>query len=910
MSMQKWKRIICLVFSLSVFLCASWASGKEANLTDQERAWIAAHPIIRLAPDPEFRPIEYFDEKGNYVGMAADYARVIGQKLGIKFEIVRCANWDDVMDRTKRREVDVLNAVVKTPQREAFLRFPVPYLKIPSVIIVRKNVERGLTLGMMRGMNIVMVSGYGYVDLIRNQYPQLKIDLVPDLKTSLRKVSFGMADAFVGDLATASYYMESEGITNLRLAGETEPPNISGFAVRSDWPELSLMLEKGIALLTEEEQKNIYRKWIRLESEPTLTMREFRNLMLILAGIIILVVFGFLLWNRTLRRMVHLRTEDLQKEIDEHKRDKEALRDTENRYRSLFEYSPDGIVTIDPATARPVEFNENAHRQLGYSREEFAGLSIFDLEVAETPEETRSRIAQVIREGRADFETRQRTRQGEVRNVYVTAQLIEISGKQIYHCVWRDITKRKQAEKALKESEEKYRLIAENMTDVISIVDMNMRFTFVSPSIMRLRGFTVEEVIAQPLEQVMTPESLLFSYRTYEEEMRLESSGTADPNRYRIIELEEYKKDMSTVWVEVTLSFLRDVDGRPIGILSLTRDIDARKRAEEALRESEEKYRELVKNAPAGIYEVDYETNRFISVNDVICEYTGYTREELSTMNLFNLLTKESQKLMLVRFEKLMAGEKLEPTVEYCIRTKDGNELWGLFNARYIYEAGKLKGATGVIYNITDRKQADKKLQDTLESLRKAVGTTIQVMASAVETRDPYTAGHQIRSAGLARAIATEMGLPKDKIEGIRMAGSIHDIGKLSIPAEILSKPTKLSDIELRLIKEHAHQGYEILKDVVSPWPLAEIVRQHHERMDGSGYPRNLKGDDILIEARILTVADVVEAMASHRPYRPGLGIDAALNEIEKNRGTIYDKTVADACLKIFREKGFKLEGA
>jgi putative nucleotidyltransferase with HDIG domain len=211
--------------------------------------------------------------------------------------------------------------------------------------------------------------------------------------------------------------------------------------------------------------------------------------------------------------------------------------------------------------------------------------------------------------------------------------------------------------------------------------------------------------------------------------------------------------------------------------------------------------------------------------------------------------------------------------------------------------------------NITERKQAEKQLQDTLESLRKAVGTTFQVMASAVEARDPYTAGHQIRSANLARAIATELGLSHDKIEGIRIAGSIHDIGKLSLPAEILSKPTKLSEIEFSLIKEHAKKGYEMLKDVESPWPLAEIVYQHHERMDGSGYPRKLKGEEILIEARILAVADVVEAMASHRPYRPGLGIDAALTEIEKNRGIFYDDAVADACLRLFREKGFKLEG-
>ena len=207
---------------------------------------------------------------------------------------------------------------------------------------------------------------------------------------------------------------------------------------------------------------------------------------------------------------------------------------------------------------------------------------------------------------------------------------------------------------------------------------------------------------------------------------------------------------------------------------------------------------------------------------------------------------------------------------------------------------------------ILERERAEKNLKETLDSLRMAVKTTIRVMVSAVEARDPYTAGHQFRVADLACAIATEMKLSKDRIEGIHMAGSIHDIGKLSIPAEILAKPTKLSEIEFSLIKEHARKGYEMLKDVESSWPLAEIVYHHHERMDGSGYPRNLKGDEILMEARIMAVADVVEAMASHRPYRAALGINAALKEIEDNRGSLYDADVVDACLRLFREKEYQ----
>ncbi|MCX5837733.1 MAG: HD-GYP domain-containing protein [Deltaproteobacteria bacterium] len=209
-----------------------------------------------------------------------------------------------------------------------------------------------------------------------------------------------------------------------------------------------------------------------------------------------------------------------------------------------------------------------------------------------------------------------------------------------------------------------------------------------------------------------------------------------------------------------------------------------------------------------------------------------------------------------------------------------------------------------------ERKQVEGQLRESLEQLRRAVETTIQVLVMAVEMKDPYTAGHQRRMTNLARMMATEMGLPPEKIEGIRMAGVIHDIGKITLPTEILSKPTNLYAIELSLIREHVRLGYDILKDLKSPWPLAEIVHQHHERMDGSGYPRGLKGGEILIEARILAVADVVEAMASHRPYRPALGLSAALEEIEKNRGLLYDSHAVDTCLRGFREKGYQIEAA
>jgi len=208
---------------------------------------------------------------------------------------------------------------------------------------------------------------------------------------------------------------------------------------------------------------------------------------------------------------------------------------------------------------------------------------------------------------------------------------------------------------------------------------------------------------------------------------------------------------------------------------------------------------------------------------------------------------------------------------------------------------------------LTERKRVEVELQDSLRRLRTALEGTIRAIALTVETRDPYTAGHQRRVADLARAIATKMGLPKDQIDGIRMAGAIHDIGKVSIPGEILSKPGRLTDIEFNLIKTHPQIGYEILKSIDFPWPVAQIVLQHHERINGSGYPAGLTGEEILLEARILGVADVVEAMSSHRPYRSALGIDKALEEISRNKGILYDPDVVNACLELLTKNGFKL---
>jgi len=250
--------------------------------------------------------------------------------------------------------------------------------------------------------------------------------------------------------------------------------------------------------------------------------------------------------------------------------------------------------------------------------------------------------------------------------------------------------------------------------------------------------------------------------------------------------------------------------------------------------------------------------------------------------------------------ELVLSGEK-NYDIDHRVVRPDGKVLWVHAQGQLLRDdAGNPKALLATVVDITSRKEAEAKL-------RKSLSDIMRVLTATIEIRDPYTAGHQLRVAKLAVAIATEMKLPEDRIEGVRFAAQVHDIGKVAIPAEILSKPTTLNDIEFSLIKEHPQVAYDVLKDINFPWPIANVVLQHHERLDGSGYPNGLKNGDIFLEARILAVADVVEAMSSHRPYRASLGLDAALDEIKKNKGRLYDPEVVDACLAVF-QSGFTFD--
>ncbi len=588
------------------------------------------------------------------------------------------------------------------------------------------------------------------------------------------------------------------------------------------------------------------------------------------------------------------------RDITQRKEAEISLSKSEKKFSSIFHFNPDPIAITEVATGKIIDVNEAFLSWTGYSREEVIGVSTQDLHIWGSPEEREKIISELQMTGEVkNTEIFLRQKNGNIRQMLFSASFVEIDQERYLLTFAHDITQRKQAEEKLRREEQQFRALAEQTPDMIVLINRDIIVTYVNPAVERFLGRKKEEIIGSYLFNYPHPDDLdlvVDIFTTFFKD--------TNPNVQRA-ELRLCDKD--GVWHTVDAvgtNLVRDNVAEAV-IVNL-RDITERQQMENELRASESNFRHSLDESPLGVRISTVEGETIYANKAILDIYEYGSIEELKKTSIKERYTPQSYAEFLERKKKRLKGEFGPLEYAISIVRKNGEIRHLQVFRKEIFWDGK-KQAQIIYQDITERKRAEEKLQKTLESLKKAVGTTIQVLVSALEARDPYTSGHQTRSADVACAIAAEMGLSEETIEGIRMAGTIHDIGKLSIPAEILTKPTKLTNLEFSLIQEHPRSGYEMLKDVESPWALAEIVHQHHERMNGSGYPRKLKGNEILLEARILAVADVVEAMASHRPYRPSLGIEIALDEIEKNKGILYDSAAADACLKLFREKGYQL---
>jgi PAS domain S-box-containing protein/putative nucleotidyltransferase with HDIG domain len=476
--------------------------------------------------------------------------------------------------------------------------------------------------------------------------------------------------------------------------------------------------------------------------------------------------------------------------------------------------------------------------------------------------------------------------------------------------------------------QEDFKHMVELVNSIIMRLDPHGRITFLNDYGLKFFGYEKEEILGKNLIGTIVPE--------------VESSGRdltylveeicRRPEEHVINENENRRKDGSRVWVLWTNKALVDEKGRVTGILCIGSDLTARKAAEkalqeahdglekkvrertadlqkayedlsfeivnrkieeEALRESETKYRNIVENAVEGIFQISAE-GACLLANTALVRMLGHASAE----ELISATACMEQGLFVspddyLKFKGLLEASGYVKGFETQFYKKDGSKTWVRTNVRAIYDdRGSFLFYQGTVEDITIQRIMD--------------GTT-RALSKAIEIRDPYTAGHQQRVTDIASAIARDLGCSQDCIKAIQTAALLHDIGKIYVPAEFLSKPGRMSKNELNVLRDHSEVGYEILKDIEYQYPIAQIVLQHHERADGSGYPQGLSGQGVLLEARIIGVADVLESMASHRPYRPSLGLANALEELEKNKGILYDQTVVESCLRLFKEKGFQI---
>lgn len=589
-------------------------------------------------------------------------------------------------------------------------------------------------------------------------------------------------------------------------------------------------------------------------------------------------------------------------DITERKRQARALAAGEARYHAMVDQAAVAILqsSLDGTI---LTVNQAFCAMLGYPESELVGRTFNEFTHPEDRSESAAlRESLLSSEGLSyrTIEKRYIHKYGGTIWASLTQSVVRSTqGKPDYFVtIVQDISKRKQAEQTLIESQQRLALATQSAH--IGIWDWNVVQNILvwDRKMYQLYGVREQDFSGayDAWRSVVHPDDL--------ERADAAIAGAIKAGRAFHLEFRVVWPNGKVRYIEAHALVERANDGSATRMIGANWDITERKLAEEEQRFSNALLVTQQETSLDGIYVVDKD-QKMVSFNRRFVEMWGIPEEVMRTRS-----DEAAIKAVLDNFEapdEFLEGVKaLYSQKELKLHDElhlKGDRTFDRFSAPMISANGTYYGRVFYFRDITERKRSE-------ESLHGALVATVGAIAATVESRDPYTAGHQRRVADLAAAIAREMELPQKTVEGLHFGALIHDLGKVQVPAELLSKPTRLTKLEFELIKTHPQAGYDIVKEIKFPWPIAEMVHQHHERLDGTGYPQGLKGDAIALEARVLAVADVVEAMASHRPYRPGLGIDVALKEIEDKRGRWFEPAAVDACVRLFREKGYRLQQA
>lgn len=529
--MQIPKSVSFLLSLLSVLFLAPVAfSADTVTLTDAERQWLRAHPVITLAPDPDFKPIEYFDKNGLYKGAAADLIRILEKKLGITITIVHPKNWDEAIVKFKNHEVDLLGAMVRTVNREKFALFSETLVAVPGGIFSRSGSSSNVTLKDLKGKKVAVVSNYAAHDIIKNQYPEINLEVVQDVSTGLAKASLGMVDAYVENMANATFYLQEAGITNLQMVGKTEFDYRWGIGIRKDWPELQGILNKGLAAISDEERAEAIKSWIYIEDQRWRPGKTF------IIGTVAATFGGLLLvvaaWSYSLRKQVRNRTTSLQQELEERQKVEQKLKDfseqledlvrertkdlknemaervrseqaavaSEQRFGALFQNLADAVFIAD-MSGNIIAANAQASRELGYSHEELLALSIMDLDAMHsTPELISEHFKDLSATRDVSFESIHRRKNGSQLPVEINVRFLDFNGQPAVMGVARNVSDRKHAEELLKASEENYRCFAGLTSDYVHKCLRSgagpFRVQWMGGAIAAISGYSIEEIYA------------------------------------------------------------------------------------------------------------------------------------------------------------------------------------------------------------------------------------------------------------------------------------------------------------------------------------------------------------------------------------------------------------------------------